>query len=120
MQRLTARQAEVLRFITAHQAEHGYPPTLREIAAHMGIRSTNGANDYLVALERKGRITREVNVARGIKVTGASLGSRTVTEAHRSRADGILHMALSSADMRESLELISEALAAREALGVGT
>ena len=34
--------------------DRGYPPTLREIGAHMGIKSTNGVNDHLRALERKG------------------------------------------------------------------
>ena len=37
---LTARQAQVLRFITEHKTTRGYPPTLREIGNHLGIRST--------------------------------------------------------------------------------
>lgn len=69
---LTQRQQMVLDFIIAFRAEHGYPPTLREIGAHMGIRSTNGVNDHLNALERKGRIRHADTVSRGIVVLDES------------------------------------------------
>ena len=69
---LTQRQQAVLAFIVAYRAEHGYPPTLREIGAHMGIASTNGVADHLRALERKGRIRQTDMVSRGIVVLGES------------------------------------------------
>jgi repressor LexA len=56
---LTDRQLEVLRFIAAQIEEHGYPPTIREIGEALDIRSTNGVNDHLKALERKGYLTRD-------------------------------------------------------------
>jgi repressor LexA len=56
---LTERQREILDFITSSIAERGYPPTLREIGEHFGIRSTNGVNDHLKALEKKGHLRRE-------------------------------------------------------------
>ena len=56
--RLTHRQQMVLDFIKSSLAEKGYAPTLREIGDHMGIASTNGVNDHLVALVRKGHLTR--------------------------------------------------------------
>ena len=59
MEPLTKRQQQVLDFITRSIDERGYPPTMREIGEHMGIRSTNGVNDHLKALERKGYIVRE-------------------------------------------------------------
>jgi repressor LexA len=58
-QPLTDRQQEALDFIKSSIAERGYPPTLREIGKQMGIRSTNGVNDHLKALERKGYLVRE-------------------------------------------------------------
>ncbi len=76
MQRLTARQQQVLEYIRNSIAERGYPPTLREIGAHMGIRSTNGVNDHLRALERKGYLTREDMKSRAIKPRESSLVSR--------------------------------------------
>src|SRR5271170_1023569 len=51
MQGLTQRQQMVLVFIRQSISDRGYPPTLREIGARMGIRSTNGVNDHLRALE---------------------------------------------------------------------
>lgn len=56
---LTTRQREILEFITTFIHERGYPPTLREIGEHFGIRSTNGVNDHLKALEKKGYLRRE-------------------------------------------------------------
>jgi len=56
---LTDRQQQILDFISSSIAERGYPPTLREIGEHFGIRSTNGVNDHLKALEKKGVLRRE-------------------------------------------------------------
>jgi repressor LexA len=56
---LTRRQRQILDFISASINERGYPPTLREIGEHFGIRSTNGVNDHLKALEKKGHLRRE-------------------------------------------------------------
>jgi repressor LexA len=56
---LTDRQLEVLRFITSQIEDRGYPPTIREIGEALDIRSTNGVNDHLKALERKGYLTRD-------------------------------------------------------------
>jgi repressor LexA len=64
---LTGRQRQVFEFITRSIDERGYPPTLREIGAHMRIRSTNGVNDHLKALERKGWITREDLKSRALR-----------------------------------------------------
>jgi repressor LexA len=59
----------VLDFIRSSIADRGYPPTLREIGAKMGIRSTNGVNDHLRALERKGYLTREDMKSRALRPT---------------------------------------------------
>ena len=56
---LTSRQREILDFISASITERGFPPTLREIGEHFSIRSTNGVNDHLKALEKKGHLRRE-------------------------------------------------------------
>jgi len=56
---LTQRQREILDFISASIVERGFPPTLREIGEHFHIRSTNGVNDHLKALEKKGHLRRE-------------------------------------------------------------
>lgn len=68
MQGLTKRQEQTLDFIRRSINERGYPPTLREIGEHMGIRSTNGVNDHLRALERKGYLRREDMKSRALKL----------------------------------------------------
>ncbi len=72
---LTDRQLNALRYVHGHIKEHGYPPTLREIGKHMGITSTNGVNDHLRALERKGYIHRTDQLSRGIRLTVKGLGA---------------------------------------------
>ena len=56
---LTERQRNILAYISSSINDRGFPPTLREIGEHFGIRSTNGVNDHLKALEKKGHLRRE-------------------------------------------------------------
>jgi repressor LexA len=67
---LTDRQQQVLDFIAASISERGYPPTLREIGERLGIRSTNGVNDHLKALEKKGYLAREDLKSRALRPIG--------------------------------------------------
>jgi repressor LexA len=76
MEPLTRRQELVLAFIAESIEQRGYPPTMREIGERMGIRSTNGVNDHLKALERKGYIHREDLKSRTLRPTAAT--QRTV------------------------------------------
>lgn len=69
MRGLTPRQYQVLEYIRTSIKDRGYPPTLREIGTHMGIRSTNGVNDHLRALENKGYLTREDMKSRSLRPT---------------------------------------------------
>ena len=82
MQGLTQRQQMVLDFIRQSIHDRGYPPTLREIGARMGIRSTNGVNDHLRALERKGYLTREDMKSRALRPTtlGTPSGDAHISE----------------------------------------
>ena len=68
MLKLTARQQKVLDYIARFIDEHGYPPTLRDIALHMGIKSTFGVARHLDALEKKGLLKRSGH-ARSIVLT---------------------------------------------------
>jgi repressor LexA len=73
------RQLEVLREIRRHHQAKGFPISIRELCDAMGIRSTNGVNDHLRALERKGLITREKQRARTLQLTRT--GKRSTDEA---------------------------------------
>jgi repressor LexA len=69
MEELTDRQKEILSFIVKESEDRGFPPTIREIGEEMDIRSTNGVNDHLKALERKGYLTRGEQQSRSLVPT---------------------------------------------------
>ncbi|AJE03502.1 transcriptional repressor LexA [Geobacter pickeringii] len=68
MENLTPRQKEVLAFLGSYLARHGYPPTMRDIAAHLRINGTLGVMKHLAALEKKGYIRRAAGNSRGISL----------------------------------------------------
>ena len=68
MSTLSPKARVVLGFLQDFQAEHGYPPTMREIGAGCGIRSTRSVSDYLKSLEKAGRIRRQGARSRGIEL----------------------------------------------------
>lgn len=74
----TERQKAIYDFIQETMARRGRPPTLREIGEKFGIRSTNGVEKHLVALERAGHITRERGKSRGIALAPGSRRDSTV------------------------------------------
>ena len=68
MSDLTSRQSEVLAFIREFIDETGMPPTRAEIAAKLGFRSANAAEEHLRALQRKGAIELIPGTSRGIQL----------------------------------------------------
>jgi repressor LexA len=91
MQKLTERQEMVLDYIQSSIHDRGYPPTLREIGNHMGIRSTNGVNDHLRALERKGYLLREDMKSRALRPTMPANGNGHASGAHNGNGKGTHH-----------------------------
>jgi repressor LexA len=80
MRELTPRQLEILDLISRHLATTGFPPTRAEIAAELGFRSANAAEEHLKALARKGVIELTSGASRGIRLVlppsgaGAAVG----------------------------------------------
>ncbi|HSG88834.1 MAG TPA: transcriptional repressor LexA [Pseudomonadales bacterium] len=68
MQQLTPRQNEVLELIRRHIDQTGYPPTRADIAAELGFKSPNAAEEHLRALARKGAIEMIPGTSRGIRL----------------------------------------------------
>jgi repressor LexA len=102
----------VLEYIRRSISDRGYPPTLREIGAHMGIRSTNGVNDHLRALERKGYLTREDMKSRALRpAMDASAGARA-TDAANGNDDA------AGAEVREDERLVEVPVIGRVAAGL--
>lgn len=68
MEKLTARQSQILQLIRDHIEETGYPPTRADIARELGFRSPNAAEEHLKALARKGAIEIIAGASRGIRL----------------------------------------------------
>ena len=67
----TEKQAQVYDFIVSFQRRHGHPPSVREIAGHLGVKSPSTVQFHLKGLEAAGLISREGGKARAITVPGA-------------------------------------------------
>ena len=66
--KLTARQQQILELIHSAIANTGSPPTRAEIAAELGFKSANAAEEHLQALARKGAIELVSGTSRGIRL----------------------------------------------------
>ncbi len=70
--KLTARQQQILQLVQRAIARTGAPPTRAEIAAELGFKSANAAEEHLQALARKGVIELVSGTSRGIRLKGAA------------------------------------------------
>lgn len=68
-QQVTPRQREVLVAINTYVAEHGYPPTHRDLRVLLQVSSTNTVVCLLSALVTKGCIIVTPAASRGLKIT---------------------------------------------------
>ena len=68
--RLTERQQQIFELVQRAIDETGAPPTRAEIAAELGFRSANAAEEHLQALARKGVIELIGGTSRGIRLKG--------------------------------------------------
>ncbi len=73
--KLTARQQQILDLIQTAIERTGAPPTRAEIAAELGFRSVNAAEEHLQALARKGVIELVGGTSRGIRLRSETLRS---------------------------------------------
>jgi repressor LexA len=65
---MTDKQRKYVNFIDNFVKEHGYPPTVREIAKGVGVASTSGVNKMLDKLAFSGVIKKRGNMARSINI----------------------------------------------------
>lgn len=65
---LSTRQKNILRMLHDFGREFGYPPTIRQIGAEVGISSTSVVSYNLKVLERKGYLERDRDVSRGLRL----------------------------------------------------
>ena len=65
---LNRREQQILDFITEQTGQNGYPPTIREIADAVNLRSTGDVHRHLKSLEDKGVVRRDPRKPRAITV----------------------------------------------------
>ncbi len=65
---LTEKQKNILGFIEQFTKENGYPPSVREIGAAVGLTSTATVHGYLERLEKKGYLDRAALKTRAMRV----------------------------------------------------
>ena len=66
--KITKRQQQIYDFIRSYQTEKGYPPSVREMAAAVGLSSPSTVHAHLSALEAHGLIKRDKTKPRALEV----------------------------------------------------
>ena len=74
MANLTRKQKEIYEFILAFTSEHGYPPSVREIGAAVGLKSPSTVHFHMKGLEEAGVIVKAEGKTRAISLPGVSVG----------------------------------------------
>ena len=69
MEKLTRQQQRVFDYITTFKEKKGYPPSVREICAATGLKSTATVHGHLSRIEKKGYILRDPQKPRAISVS---------------------------------------------------
>lgn len=83
MDKLTVKQQRIYDFIEAFTAEHGYPPSVREIGTAVGLKSPSTVHFHLKGLEEAGAIvkaegkTRAITLAKPAPKMAESQGTAT-------------------------------------------
>lgn len=70
MKELTKRQQQIYNFLK-DRAQCGIPPSVREICAATGLKSTSTVHMHLKILEREGYISRDAGLNRAIHIEGS-------------------------------------------------
>ena len=76
MEKLTVKQQQVYDFILSFTDEYGYPPSVREIGDHLGLKSPSTVHFHLKGLLSAGLIQQTEGKTRSITVTSEGLARR--------------------------------------------
>ncbi len=81
---LTTRQRKVLEFLRDEIEKRGYPPSMREIGAAVGLTSTSSVAHQLRALEGLGYVKRDPNRPRALEIflPDVMAARRSMSSAH--------------------------------------
>ena len=76
MARTSDKQQRILEYLNEFIEENGYPPTVREICAAVGLKSTATVSYHLTELKRLGKIQADSNKRRAISLPDQQRGNR--------------------------------------------
>jgi len=85
---LTETQQKVFNFLKDFLRNHSYPPTLREVASHFGLKGPRGPQKTL-QLERKGYVHKTPGGSRAIEILKPRMSSRPQTVLVQGRHGGL-------------------------------
>ena len=78
MEELSDRRRIILDFVRDYGAEHGYPPTVRDIRDGCGMSSTSVVDHHLRVLERQAYLHRDGKTSRGLGLLHGQTGANTM------------------------------------------
>ena len=80
MKKLADPQQVILDYMISFTEEHAYPPSVREICAAVGLKSTATVHTHLRNLEKRGLITRDPSKQRAVFINTDLLPDREVKQ----------------------------------------
>lgn len=92
--KITKRQQQIYDFIRSYQHEKGYPPSVREMAAAVGLSSPSTVHAHLSALEDHGLIKRDATKPRALEVFNEDGSSAQLAEVKESPDRGTISLPL--------------------------
>ncbi len=82
MKKLSDPQQVIFEYMVSFAEEHGYPPSVREICAAVGLKSTATVHTHLRNLEKRGLITRDSSKQRAVLIHSDSLTDHDTQKRH--------------------------------------
>ena len=92
--KITKRHQQIYDFIRSYQKEKGYPPSVREMAAAVGLSSPSTVHAHLSALEDHGLIKRDATKPRALEVFNADGSSVKLAEVTETPSRGTISLPL--------------------------
>lgn len=101
---LTQRQMQILEVIARGVRERGFPPSIREIGARVGLASSSTVHSQLRQLEQKGFIRRDPARPRSIELLADPIGGSV--SPHASDGNGEMSPGVTMVPLLESLDAV--------------
>lgn len=92
--KITKRQQQIYDFIRSYQQEKGYPPSVREMAAAVGLSSPSTVHAHLNALEEHGLIKRDATKPRALELFNEDGSSAKLAHVEENPSRGTVSLPL--------------------------